>query len=256
MDGDNNLVNQVAAIPAGAVRYVFTNCGATGRYGPTWADVNGSYQGTNLEGNVNMGVHQGIQLWDVPTAGRYMIEVAGAGGSSSGKGAYCRGIFEFNGTETLKILVGQKGTGVGGSGGTFVTLLNNTPVIIAGGAGYSGSNADGKAETSGGGEAGAYQNDSGGGGGLIGQVGEPGVNLSLMEALEVKIVLVKTQATLLAKTLAALVGVEVQELIPTTRVAAADIQVVPVTTVLLVEKVSTQMPMVPKHPVRISGMGR
>ena len=80
-DNSNNLINNVSALPTGAVRYVFTNCGATGRYGPTWADVNGSYLGTNLEGNVNMGVHQGIQLWDVPTAGRYMIEVAGAGGS-------------------------------------------------------------------------------------------------------------------------------------------------------------------------------
>ncbi|MAH26711.1 MAG: hypothetical protein CMI19_07135 [Opitutae bacterium] len=179
LDGDNNLVNQVAAIPAGAVRYVFTNCGATGRYGPTWADVNGSYLGTNLEGNVNMGVHQGIQLWDVPTAGRYMIEVAGAGGSGfagnqSGRGAYCRGVFDFNGSETLKILVGQKGLERGGSGGTFVTLLDNTPIIIAGGAAWKGTYADGNAETSGGGGAGYYQNDSGGGAGLLHQVNTPG----------------------------------------------------------------------------------
>jgi hypothetical protein len=178
-DSENNLVNQVASIPTGAVRYVFTNCGAIGRYGPTWADVNGSYLGTNLEGNVNMGVHQGIQLWDVPTAGRYMIEVAGAGGSGfagnqSGRGAYCRGVFDFNGSETLKILVGQKGTGVGGSGGTFVTLLDNTPIIIAGGAAWKGTYADGNAETSGGGGAGYYQNDSGAGAGLLQEVGSPG----------------------------------------------------------------------------------
>jgi hypothetical protein len=179
LDGDKNLVNQVAAIPTGAVRYVFTNCGATGRYGPTWADVNGSYLETNLEGNVNMGVHQGIQLWDVPAAGKYVIEVAGAGGSGyagnqSGRGAYCRGVFDFNGSETLKILVGQKGLERGGSGGTFVTLLDNTPIIIAGGAAWKGTYADGNAETSGGGGAGYYQNDSGGGAGLLQQVNTPG----------------------------------------------------------------------------------
>ncbi len=179
LDGDKNLVNQVAAIPSGAVRYVFTNCGATGRYGPTWADVNGSYLGTNLEGNVNMGVHQGIQLWDVPAAGKYTIEVAGAGGSGfagnqSGRGAYCRGVFDFNGSETLKVLVGQKGLERGGSGGTFVTLIDNTPIIIAGGAAWKGTYAGGNAETSGGGGAGYYQNDSGGGAGLLQEVNTPG----------------------------------------------------------------------------------
>ena len=181
LDGDKNLVNQVAAIPSGAVRYVFTNCGATGRYGPTWADVNGSYQGTNLEGNVNMGVHQGIQLWDVPTAGKYMIEVAGAGNSKGGFGAYTNGTFDFNGSETLKILVGQMGMDWGGSGGTFVTLINDTPIIISGGAGAGGSNPDGRSQTSGGGSGGGknggapgYDNDRGAGAGLIGETAGPG----------------------------------------------------------------------------------
>jgi hypothetical protein len=171
LDGDKNLVNQVAAIPSGAVRYVFTNCGATGRYGPTWADVNGSYQGTNLEGNVNMGVHQGIQLWDVPAAGKYMIEVAGAGGSLGGLGALVRGTFDFNGSETLKILIGQMGLQRGGSGGTFVTLLDNSPIVIAGGAGGDGAN--GRSQTSGGGNGGTNGNggatnwENGAGGGLL-----------------------------------------------------------------------------------------
>jgi hypothetical protein len=181
LDGDNNLVNQVAAIPAGAVRYVFTNCGATGQFGPTWADVNGSYLGTNLEGNVNMGVHQGIQLWDVPTAGKYMIEVAGAGNSKGGFGAYTNGTFDFNGSETFKILVGQMGMDWGGSGGTFVTLINDTPIIISGGAGAGGSNPDGRSQTSGGGSGGGknggapgYDNDRGAGAGLIGETAGPG----------------------------------------------------------------------------------
>jgi hypothetical protein len=173
VDG-GNMVSKVGALPQGATRYVFTNCGATGRYGPTWGDVNGSYLGTNLEGNVSMGAHQGIQIWDVPAAGKYMIEVAGAGGSSTGKGAYASGTFDFNGSETLKILVGQKGTGRAGSGGTFVTLIDNTPIVIAGGAAFAGSNADGRAETSGAGEAGAYQNDGGGGAGLLQEVNTPG----------------------------------------------------------------------------------
>ena len=81
---------------------------------------------------------------------------------------------DFNGSETLKILVGQKGLERGGSGGTFVTLLDNTPIIIAGGAAWKGTYADGNAETSGGGGAGYYQNDSGGGAGLLQQVNTPG----------------------------------------------------------------------------------
>ena len=63
-----------------------------------------------------MGAHDGIQLWDVPTAGKYLIEVAGAGNTKGGYGAYTFGTFDFNGSETLKILVGQMGTDWGGSG--------------------------------------------------------------------------------------------------------------------------------------------
>ena len=67
-----------------------------------WADVNGSYLGTNLEGNVSMGAHDGIQLWDVPILGKYLIEVAGAG-NTKGFGRWClhiSGTFDFNGSET------------------------------------------------------------------------------------------------------------------------------------------------------------
>ena len=48
--------------------YTFTNAGATGREGPTQADINASYAGTTLDGSVTINT-QGIQEWTVPTGG-------------------------------------------------------------------------------------------------------------------------------------------------------------------------------------------
>jgi hypothetical protein len=131
--------------------YTFTNCGATGRYGPTQTQVNSEYSGTNLEGKVTI-TTQGIQEWTVPKTGDYKIEVYGAegawGGYSSsdfdgGDGAYLSGTFSFTLGDVLKILVGQQGTtvtgyGGGGGGGTFVVTSGNSPLIVTGGGGGGG----------------------------------------------------------------------------------------------------------------------
>jgi len=142
---ENGTIVQLGATPpAGSTRYKFTNAGKEGREGPTWAEANASYAGTNLAGNVNMTV-QGIQEWTVPVTGTYLIEAVGArGGSqtkSGGAGAYANGRFTLPQGEVVKILVGQAGTdasnrSVGGGGGTFVVRAEgNSPLVVAGGGG-------------------------------------------------------------------------------------------------------------------------
>ena len=56
----------------------FTNAAATGRTGPTQAQVNTAYDGTTLDDAVT--VSSGIQSWTVPADGTYTIEVWGAEG--------------------------------------------------------------------------------------------------------------------------------------------------------------------------------
>ena len=133
--------------------YVFNNAFATGHEGPTWADVNASYQGTNLEGNVTM-THQGIQEWTVPATGVYTIEAWGArGGAPKGQFDYLRGLgarikgdFSLVQGQVIKIAVGQEGIinvsgntdhgGGRGGGGSFVWIDGqNQPLLAAGGGG-------------------------------------------------------------------------------------------------------------------------
>jgi hypothetical protein len=140
----NRTVNVVHMGP-----WIFTNAGATGRLGPTQAQIDANYSATSLEGAVTINsTHQGIQEWAVPASGTYRIEVFGARGggtngspNSGGLGAIMRGSFSLSESDQLKILVGQMGSqyiydGSGG-GGTFVTTLSNSPLIIAGGGGGS-----------------------------------------------------------------------------------------------------------------------
>ena len=128
----------------------FTNAGATGRLGPTQAQINEAYKNTLLEGKVTS--QDGIQLWTVPHTGIYRIEAYGTQGGTSGsgavggKGAIIKGEIELTKGTVLKILVGQQPeknntksnvptTGAAGGGGTFVVFNDNTPLLIAGGGG-------------------------------------------------------------------------------------------------------------------------
>ena len=65
--------------------WTFTNAGATGRFGPTQAQIDASYSGTSLEGAVTINeTHQGIQEWTVPASGTYRYRsnrCKGGGGS-------------------------------------------------------------------------------------------------------------------------------------------------------------------------------
>ena len=62
--------------------YTFTNCSQEGRFGPEQSQCEETYEGTTLEGVVN--VNDGIQKWIVSQTGSYTIEVWGAQGGDVG----------------------------------------------------------------------------------------------------------------------------------------------------------------------------
>jgi VCBS repeat-containing protein len=148
-----------------AQSYTFTNAGAEGREGPTQAQIDANYSGTNLAGKVTINT-RGIQEWVVPADGNYSIEAYGAQGGNvqdkiGGKGAKTIGTFALQSGENIKILIGQQGLaresnnnynsrGSGGGGGSFVIRAPyfsiNSILTIAGGGGGSVaySPADGK----------------------------------------------------------------------------------------------------------------
>jgi hypothetical protein len=162
--------------------YTFTNCGVTGRTGPTQADIDAAYGPSLLNGKVDI-TTQGIQEWVVPYTATYTIEVAGAqgGGVYGGLGANMQGDFNLTAGDTVKILVGQEGTALtssrfdySGGGGSFVTYYDNTPLIIAaggGGAEISGVGSIGQTTTAGRNGSGGYNDGVGGTGGNGGTTG-------------------------------------------------------------------------------------
>jgi len=137
--------------------WTFTNCGQEGCFGPAIGQCEAEYSGTSLEGQIAMPGFQGYQEWTVPRSGIYTIEALGAGGANGfvagGMGVRMKGDFVLEEGETIKILVGQMGStdyshGTsnaygGGGGGTFLSTINNSPLVVAAGGhgangGYSG----------------------------------------------------------------------------------------------------------------------
>jgi hypothetical protein len=127
-----------------AITYSFTNCNASGQNGPSQAQVNTAYSGSNLQGSVtSVG---GIQNWTVPTTGSYSLVAAGASGGNAnsfgGRGAVISGVMNLTAGTVLKVLVGQMGVctntanqSSGGGGGSYITDASNTPFLVAGGGG-------------------------------------------------------------------------------------------------------------------------
>ena len=155
--GNQSDVNRTVNV-ASMGPWTFTNAGATGRLGPTQAQINTSYSGTNLDGKVS--IHyllQGIQEWNVTQSGSYRIDAWGAKGGDSGAsgsgngglGASMSGTFELNATQKLYIIVGQMGSIApyesGGGGGSFVfkNFSDTFPLIAAAGGGGGVKNSDG-----------------------------------------------------------------------------------------------------------------
>jgi PKD repeat protein len=172
--------------------YCFTHAGAVGNLGPTQSMVDAAYDNTALDGEVTV-IGSGIQRWIVPLSGEYEVHALGAGFAShpNEMGASISGEFFFNEGDTLKILVGQIATQQSaGSGGSFVTYYDNTPLVIAGGSGGGNgdnvglqgtSDPDGQGPLGGtnGEGGGSPQTAAGGGGGLLtdgaGGTGGPGI---------------------------------------------------------------------------------
>ena len=143
--GEGSAHGQV--VISNGTTYTFTNCSKTGMTGPSQGDCNTAYTGTTLAGLVTL--DNGIQLWQVPSTGTYIIEVWGAkGNATSGNGANgarMKGTFSLTNGETLRIAVGQMGEQIsnsgGGGGGTFVAKGNthggNTYKTTNGGASWT-----------------------------------------------------------------------------------------------------------------------
>jgi hypothetical protein len=129
-------------------RWTFTTCGAVGATGPTQAQCDAAYAGTNLSAAITLS--SGIQRWRVPSSGRFRVIAMGAqGGNAGGRGALVQGEFTFSNADVLSIAVGQRGLfacgdgGIasladatpGGGGGSFVARPQTTPLVVAGGGG-------------------------------------------------------------------------------------------------------------------------
>ncbi len=127
--------------------YTFTNGAASGSVGPTQAQVNTAYFGTNLAGAVTINT-LGIQQWTVPYSGGYRIKALGAqGGVSWGYGASMQGDFTLTAGSVLNIVVGQAGGSANashgsGGGGSYVAVTGATvPLVVAGGGGGRGASS-------------------------------------------------------------------------------------------------------------------
>ncbi len=140
--------------------HTFTNCGQTGRTGPSQASCRSAYSTSWDDSDANFTVVSGIQIWTVPYTGSYRIEAVGAAGSAGnggtaagGNGAKIQGDFSLSAGDKIRILVGQMGSNTGssssdgasgsGGGGSFVVsgtsgTEDNQVLLIA--AGGNGSN--------------------------------------------------------------------------------------------------------------------
>jgi hypothetical protein len=122
--------------------YTFTNCGATGQYGPSQAQVNTAYAGTSLQNSVVC--TGGIQSFTIPFTSNYSVVVAGAAAGSAnsfgGRGRIVSGTAMLTAGTVYNILVGQVGfcanpgtQSSGGGGGSFISTTTNSPVMVGGG---------------------------------------------------------------------------------------------------------------------------
>jgi hypothetical protein len=154
------LISLVQVSPSFASTvYSFTNAAATGKNGPTQAQINTAYSGSSLAGIVTV-TASGIQKLTIPTTGNYVFEIAGAkGGNASSFTGGSGAIFTTNSVslsqgEVIQIGVGQIGivstdnTGAGGGGASWAYReSNSTLVAIAGGGGGAGPNTTGAKST-------------------------------------------------------------------------------------------------------------
>uniref|UniRef100_H0X7V9 receptor protein-tyrosine kinase n=1 Tax=Otolemur garnettii TaxID=30611 RepID=H0X7V9_OTOGA len=115
----------------------FSTCGASGPHGPTQAQCNGAYAGSGVVVTVvPAGPLRGVQLWQAPGPGQYLISAYGAAGGKGAKnhlsrshGVFVSAIFSLGRGEPLYILVGQQGEDAcpGGSPESQLVCLGESP---------------------------------------------------------------------------------------------------------------------------------
>ncbi|OXB61148.1 hypothetical protein ASZ78_008432 [Callipepla squamata] len=99
------------------VLWWFSTCGASGPRGPTQAQCDNAYKGSNVSVIVEKeGRLRGVQVWRVPATNRYRISAYGAAGGKGAKnhnershGVFISATFQLEKDELLYILVGQQG---------------------------------------------------------------------------------------------------------------------------------------------------
>jgi len=180
----------------------FTNATATGRNGPTLAQIQSAYSSQSWASNtsyLNVTI-QGVQEWTVPITGIYSFIVAGAAGGTAtslyvkagGQGNIVYGTVVLSKNDKVLIIIGQGGVNngnqAGGGGGSFVfktSLQLSNYLFAAGGGGgatnYQFSSGGGAGSSSVNGTNGINGTGSGGGagggGGVNGEFGSGGISL-------------------------------------------------------------------------------
>ena len=118
----------------------FTSCGASGQYGPTWAQISSAYSApeqVNYLVPFPYAFAQGYQAWIVPCTGSYRITAvggAGAGGvnnlTTGAPAANLTSTFQLSIGDVLIIQVGHGGI-FGGGGGGYTSVHRNGMVSNA-----------------------------------------------------------------------------------------------------------------------------
>ena len=132
-------------------QFEFTNCGASGAFGPSLNQMFSTYaRDTWVINPAYLSSSNGIQLWTVPASGNYKFIAAGAAGGNTanftgGRGVIVSTTVALTAGEVIKILVGQRGRDAvnnisSGGGGTFIATSTNTPILVAGGGGGNFNN--------------------------------------------------------------------------------------------------------------------
>ena len=175
--------------------HTFTNCGVTGRAGPTLAQMKTAYSAQSWAQDAaffSLGAYQGYQKWTVPVDGTYRINAYGAAGGRAtgysdyrGRGARIQADIDLVQGEYITIAVGQAGGDAsisgGGGGGTFVIRGANTPLVVAGGGAgqyasgdYRTSHSDASVTTTSKNSSGSTTTNGGAGGGGLNASGQSG----------------------------------------------------------------------------------
>ncbi|XP_039261433.2 uncharacterized protein LOC120337640 [Styela clava] len=143
--------SKIPTEPVVELRWDFSDCGQSGRFGPTQEMCDVVYTDTNLEGDIQ--VDNGVQIWTVPVSGLYLVTARGPSGASTtsrnpGKGADITAEFHMTEGQRMKIIVGQQSDSadlanprgpIGGSGGTFIQRESDEYILMVAGGGSSGS---------------------------------------------------------------------------------------------------------------------